>query len=54
MHQRCSEDSNKTSQAPGDPTETEQDLPLNVLVSTMEVWVSSGLLQGEGLWVQET
>ena len=48
----CSEDSNKTSRAPGDPTETEQDLPLSVLVSPMEVRVSSGPSQGQGIWVQ--
>ena len=36
------------------PTETEWDLPLSVWVSPEEVWVSSGLPQGQGLWVQET
>ena len=35
-------------------SETEPDLPLNVWVSPVEVWVSSGLPQGQGLWVQET
>ena len=29
-HQRCLEGSNKTLCAPGDPTETESDLPLSV------------------------
>ena len=29
-HQRCSEGSNKTLSAPGDPTETEPDMPLSV------------------------
>ena len=41
--QRCSECSNKTLHTPGDPTETEPDLPLSVWVSPMEVWVSNGL-----------
>ena len=50
--QRCSEDTNKTLCAPGDSTETEQDLPLSVLVSPMEVQVSSGPSQGQGIWVQ--
>ena len=36
------------------PTETELDLTLSVWVSHAEVWVSSGLLQGQGLWVQQT
>ena len=35
-------------------SETEPNLPLNVWVSPEEVRVSSGLLQGQGLWVQET
>ena len=39
---------------PGDPTETETDLPLSVFMSPVEVWVSSGLMQGQGLWVQRT
>jgi len=29
-HQRCSEGSNKTLYAPGDPTETKPNLPLSV------------------------
>ena len=29
-HKRCSDGSNKTLCAPGDPTETEPDLPLSV------------------------
>ena len=49
-HQRCSKGSNKTMCIPGDPKETEPDLSL----SPAEVWVSSGLLQGQGLWVQQT
>ena len=52
--QRCSEDSNKTLCAPGDFTETELDLPLRVWVSPVEVQVSSCLLQGQGLWVQQS
>ena len=40
--------------APGHPTETEPDLPLSFWVSPMEVQVSSGLLQGQRLWVQQT
>ena len=52
--QRSLEGSNKTLCARGDPTETEPDLPLNVWVSPVEVRVSSGLLQGQGLWVQQT
>ena len=54
--QRCSEGSNKTFCTPGprDPTETEPDLSSSVWVSPVEVWVSSGLPQGQGLWVQET
>ena len=31
--------------------ETDQDLPLSVQESLAEAWVSSGLLQGQGLWV---
>ena len=52
--QRCSEGSNKASCAPGDSTETEPDLPLSVRVSPVEVRVSNGLPQGQGLWVQQT
>ena len=51
-HQRHSESSNKMC-APGDPTKTEPGLPLSVWWSPGEVWVSSGLLQGQGLWVQQ-
>ena len=36
------------------PTETDPDLPLGVRVSPAEVQVISGLLQGQGLWVQQT
>ena len=39
-HQRCSEGSNKTSCTAGDPTETESNLPLSVLVSPVEAWIS--------------
>ena len=48
--QRCLEGSNKpcAPPAPRDPTETETEL----WVSPAEVWVSSGLLHGQGLWVQ--
>ena len=52
--QRCSESSNKTLCVPGDPTETEPDLSLSVWVSPAEVWVSSGLPQGQRLLVQHT
>ena len=52
-HQRCSEDSNKPF-VPQDP-ETPQRLRQNcVWVSPAEVQVSNGLLQGQGLWVQQT
>ena len=52
-HQRCSEGSNKPC-AHQDP-ETPQRLSQNcVWVSPLEVWVSSGLLQGQGPWVQQT
>ena len=55
-HQRCLEGSNKTLCAPGhrDLTENEPDLPFSLWVSPAEVWVSSGLPQGQGLWVQQT
>ena len=53
-HKRRSEGSNKTLCAPGDPTETEPDLPLSVWVSLVEVQVSSGVPQRQGLWVQQT
>ena len=36
------------------PQETDLDLPMSVQESLAEVWVSYGLLQGQGLWVQET
>ena len=48
------EGSNKTLCAPGNPTETEPDLPLSVWVSPVKVQVSSGLSQGWGLWVWQT
>ena len=51
--QRCSEGSNKPC-VHQDP-ETPQRLRQNcVWVSSVEVHVSSGLLQGQGLWVQQT
>ena len=53
-HQRCLEGSIKTLCTPGDSTETEPDLPLSVWVSPEEVQISSGLLQGQGLWLQQT
>ena len=53
-HQRCLEGSNKILCSPGDPTETEPDLPLSVWVSLEKVQVCSGLLQGQELWVQQT
>ena len=53
-HQRLLEGSQKTLCTPGDPTETEPDLPLSGRVSPAEVQVSSGLPQGQGLWVQQT
>ena len=50
---RCSEGSNKPC-VHQDP-ETPQRLSQNcVWVSPAEVWVKSGLLQGQGLWVQQT
>ena len=52
-HQRCLGGPNKPC-APGDLTETEPDLPLNVWVSPAAVWFSSGLPWGQGLWVQQT
>ena len=36
------------------PRETDPDLPVSVQESLVEVWVSSGLPQGQGLWVQQT
>ena len=52
-HHRRSQGSNKNLCAPGDPTENEPDLPLSVWVSPEEVRVSSGLPQGQRLWVQQ-
>ena len=54
-HQRCSEGSNNTlcTTAPREPTEAKPDLP-SCRVTPAEVWVSSGLPQGQGLWVQQT
>ena len=54
--QRHSEGSNKALCTPGprEPTETEPDLPLSVWVSPVQVGVSSGLLWGQGLWLQQT
>ena len=53
--QRCLESSNITMCAPvpRDPTETEPDLPLSISVFPVEVQVSNGLPQGQGLWVWE-
>ena len=51
---RCLEGTNKTLCTSGDPTETEPDLLLSVWVTPVEVWVSSGLPQKQGLWVQQT
>ena len=54
-HQRCSGGSNKTLCTPGDFTETEPDLLLSICLSvSCGVQVSSGLLQVQGLWVQQT
>ena len=39
---------------PRDPTATEPDQPLSVWVSPAEAQVSSGLLWGQGLWLQQT
>ena len=36
------------------PQETDPDLPVSVQESLVEAWVSSGLLQGQALWVQQT
>ena len=46
MHQNPGERSS-------DPQETEPDLPVNVWESLAEVWVDSGLLQGQGHWQQQ-
>ena len=53
IHQRCSEGSNKpcVHQDPEMPQRLSQNC---VWVSPVEVWVSSGLPQGQGLWVQQT
>ena len=49
--QRCSEGSNIS--CVHQDAETPQRLRQNcVWVSHEEIWVSSGLLQGKGLWVQ--
>ena len=52
-HQRCSEGSNKlcVHQDPRTSQRLRQDC---VRVSPVEVQVSSGLPQGQGLWVQQT
>ena len=52
--QRWLEGSNKTMCIQGDRTETELDLHLSVRMSPAEVQVSSGLPQGQGLWMQQT
>ena len=54
--QRCSEGSNQTLCTPGPkyPKETEPDLPLSVQVSPAEAQTISGLLWGQGLWLQKT
>ena len=54
--QRCSKCTNKTlcASGPRDPTETELDLPLDVCGSLEAAWISTGLLQGQGLWLQQT
>ena len=35
------------------PQKADPDLPVSVQESPMEVWVSSGLVQGHGTWVQQ-
>ena len=52
--QRCWEGSNKILCTPEELTENKPDLPLSVWVSPVKVQVSSGLLQGKGLCVQQT
>ena len=37
-----------------DPTNTDPDLPGSVWESQVEVWVNSGLLQGQGHWQQQS
>ena len=50
IHQRCSEGSNKCV---NQDQETPQRLSQNcVWVSPAKVWMSSGLLHGQGLWVK--
>ena len=51
--ERCWEGTNKTLCAPGPRghAETEPDLPLSVSVIPVEAQVSSGLPQGQGLWL---
>ena len=46
--------SSPPSPLPSYPTETEPDLPLSVSVSPVEAQVSSGLIIGQGLRVQQT
>ena len=36
------------------PQETDADLPVSVQESLAEAWDGGGLLQGQGLWVQQT
>ena len=36
------------------PQEIDQGLPVSVQESLAEAWVGGGLLQGQGLWVQQT
>ena len=54
MHQWFSEGPNRNFCTPGGPTETEPGLPLSVWVSPAQRRVSSSLLQGQRLWVQQT
>ena len=53
-YQRWSEGSDKALCATGDLTETEPGMPLSVWVSPVELRVSSGPPQGQGLWVQHS
>ena len=36
------------------PQETDPGLPVRVQESLVEAWIDRGLLQGQGLWVQQT
>ena len=36
------------------PQETEPDLPVNVQESLVKAWVDSGLLWGQGHWLQQS